>query len=623
MSEYNIKELVEVKITYLDEQEVHYSLNLPGRPILSEGQHPAIVFDNITLDNVDYLLVGKVQSYYENNSFMVREESIGRATVIKGEVDNMRERNPNPPNVREGVRNDSYFFSGEIYLVETTDELVQRIGSSGINPSVLDRTLLKSSLLVSENYTSLMNEPFMEYIFKKHVVDNIEHLDINDIKAYNNILSSNVLESTQFIDNAIYRNRDTINQLVNYEDYQRVLKEYPKCICKIKEFILENEHLIDTKNPQGYLKELNERYNVYEAYNEKFVRDLNNNVGQFLRENDILPEQVEKFSIGYFTNLSTRESIETFKNQITNESLLSELNISDIDFDEKILEDRLTIPITNKYDRTTGFVAIDYTGDKDIPIIYSKSIDDPALRIDNNVFNLNRVDSNTITLVDNPLDVIKLDSLGINNAVCYLGNDYNDLAKQLQDKGINEVNISFKNNYYYEIKALDIGKSLNDLNINTYINLYNEESIRDNFNFNEPNFINYNDFSNNYYQKLTQNPYANMNDIDLTIELESNINKYVDKVLIPKAEKFCDISYIDSQTIKTNLLINDSISNPQGLEYLSNIRLISTVSNTNPNDITKKIENKFNEEAKERNLDLDLNNNRIMQQQEIEIDIMR
>lgn len=114
-----------------------------------------------------------------------------------------------------------------------------------------------------------------------------------------------------------------------------------------------------------------------------------------------------------------------------------------------------------------------------------------------------------------------------------------------------------------------------------------------------------------------------MNDIDLTIELESNINNYVKDILIPKAEKLCDVSYIDSQTIKTNLLINDSISNPQGLEYLSDIRSISTVSNTNPNDITKKIENKFNEVAKEQNLDLDLNNNLIMQQQEIEIDIMR
>lgn len=608
--------LIVTNIAYLDEQEEYYELFNSRDVPTNEDRHPAVVLNKETINNNEYYLVGKLQTYHSNNSDMNSEVLNGRGMIIEGQMG----RNGVLRETHEGTRNDSYFFSGEVYLFDSKNQ-VQNISG---NPTVADRTFLKLNFLISENHLGLMNNPYIESVIKNNVVDNIENLDIRDIQTYNNILSSNVLESTQFIDNTIYRNRDTINQLVNYEDYQRVLKEYPKCICKIKEFILENEHLIDTKNPQGYLKELNERYNVYEAYNDKFVRDLSNsNVGQFLRDNDVLPEQVEKFSIGYFTNLSTRESIKTFKNQITNESLLSELNISDIDFDEKIFEDRLTIPITNKYDHITGFVAIDYTCEKDIPIIYSKSIDDPALRIENNVFNLNRVDSNTISLVDNPLDVIKLDSLGINNAVCYLGNDYNDLAEQLREKGINEVNISFKNNSYYEIKVLDIGKSLNDLNINTNINLYDEDSTRDNFNFNEPNFINYNDFSSNYYQKLTQNPYANMNDIDLTIELESNINKYVDKVLIPKAEKLCDISYIDSQTIKTNLLINDSISNSQGLEYLANIRSISTVSNTNPNDITKKIENKFHERAKEQNLDLDLNNNHIMQQQEIEIDIMR
>ncbi len=376
-------------IAYLDEQEEYYELFNSRDVPTNEDRHPAVVLDKETINNNEYYLVGKLQTYHSNNSDMNSEVLNGRGMIIEGQMG----RNGVLRETHEGTRNDSYFFSGEVYLIDSKNQ-VQNISS---NPTVADRTFLKLNLLISENHLGLMNNSYIESVIKNNVVDNIEHLNIKDIQTYNNILSSNVLESIQFIDNAIYRNRDTINQLVNYEDYQRVLKEYPKCICKIKEFILENEHLIDTQNPQGYLKELNERYNVYEAYNNKFVRDLSNsNVGQFLRDNDILPEQVEKFSIGCFTDLSTSESIELFKSQITNESLLSEINISDIDFDEKILEDRLTIPITNKYDHITGFVAIDYTCEKDIPIIYSKSIDDPALRIDNNVFNLNRVDSNTL-----------------------------------------------------------------------------------------------------------------------------------------------------------------------------------------------------------------------------------
>lgn len=602
---FNKKDIVTIKYyVFLDTQGTAYERRD------SQG-HPAVVLDSLRINGEDFYLCAKFQSHDNDSPFFnIMNDNLDRGNALKFTT-------------LDNFQNDSYYFSQEIYLVDSSQifpiQDFPTISNSGYFRlcSLIEHN---NPLFMSFDYSkNLIYSDMNEYIQSTNYNQEVE----NNINDYNKMYHFDVDISNLKLDQEFRANIQNRDNVENEDVLSQAIIRGKNVANDNRHLVISNENNVINANSNGYLKDINERYNVYEAYNEKFVRDLNNNVGQFLRDNDILPEQVEKFSIGYFTNLSTRESIKTFKNQITNESLLSELNISDIDFDEKILEDRLTIPITNKYDHITGFVAIDYTGEKDIPIIYSKSIDDPALRIENNVFNLNRVDSNTITLVDNPLDVIKLDSLGINNAVCYLGNDYNDLAEQLQEKGINEVNISFKNNSYYEIKALDVGKSLNDLNINTNINLYDEESIRDNFNFNEPNFINYNDFSSNYYQKLTQNPYSNMNDIDLTIELEYNINNYVKDVLIPKAEKFCDISYIDSQTIKTNLLINDSISNPQGLEYLSNIRSISTVSNTNPNDITKKIENKFNEEAKERNLDLDLNNNRIMQQQEIEIDIMR
>lgn len=261
MSNYNVKDLVDVRVSFLDLQKQHFTHNLEGSPVIPPMYHPSIVFENIKLNNKDYLLVGKLQSYYDSKTIMVREVSDGRATILKGEFNNRNDRIPTPEYLREGTTNDSYFFSGEIYLVENGSDIVRRIQNPNnpeLNANVLSRSLLKSSLLVSENYISLMNQPFMEYIFKKHVVDNIEYLDINDIKRYNNILSSHVLESTQFIDNAIYRNRDIINQFLDYEGYERVLKEYPKCIYKIKEFILENEHLVNNQNTEGYLKDINE-----------------------------------------------------------------------------------------------------------------------------------------------------------------------------------------------------------------------------------------------------------------------------------------------------------------------------------------------------------------------------
>lgn len=456
---------------------------------IDRGGHTAVVLDSPCINNQQYFVCAKFQTYDEDSNF-------------KPEMDLNKERgNALIFDSRDNFEDASYYFSQEIYLL--TEEQV-RMPRNQVNIS--DNGYFRLCSLIEHN-----NPLFMSFDYSKNLIysdmneyrqsTNYNQEVENNINDYNKMYHFDVDISNLKLDQEFRANIQNRDNIENEDVLSQAIIRGKNVANDNRYLVISNENNVINANSNGYLKDINERYNVYEAYNDKFVRDLSNsNVGQFLRDNDILPEQVEKFSIGCFTDLSTSESIDLFKSQITNESLLSELNISDIDFDERVLGDRLTIPITNKYDRITGFVAIDYTGDKDLPIIYSKSIDDPVLRIDNNVFNLNRVDSNTITLVDNPLDVIKLDSLGINNAVCYLGNDYNDLAKQLQDKGINEVNISFKNNSYYEIKALDIGKSLNDLNINTNISLYDEESIRDNFNFNEPNFINYNDFSNNYYQ---------------------------------------------------------------------------------------------------------------------------
>lgn len=356
----NTKDIVNIYgYEYLNSQ-IQRRVTGHGQPDIDLGGHTAVVLGTIVVQGDKKYVCAKFQSYEGSNIKDIMDMNIERGLANKFTT-------------RDGFLNDSYYFSQEIYLVDNS-----QIRQPYSSPTISDSGFFRLCSIIERN-----NIEFMSYDFSKGLVYNnlIEVLESNnqldfvlhDINDFNKIYSFNVLESTHNVstlDEALKVTIPNHDYVINRASLNSIINRGKEIVNTSQMIIIEEQASCSNINTISYIQGINERYNIYEAYKDKFVRDSSNsNVGQFLRDNDILPEQVQKFSIGYFTNLSTSESIELFKSQITNESLLSELNISDIHFDERVLGDRLTIPITNKYDRITGFVAIDYTGDKDIPII--------------------------------------------------------------------------------------------------------------------------------------------------------------------------------------------------------------------------------------------------------------
>ncbi len=64
-------------------------------------KHPEAILEELIIRGEKHYIVAKFQSYSNQSQIMTREVNRGRATIIKES---------------DGMHNDSYYFSGEVYL---------------------------------------------------------------------------------------------------------------------------------------------------------------------------------------------------------------------------------------------------------------------------------------------------------------------------------------------------------------------------------------------------------------------------------------------------------------------------------------------------------------------------
>lgn len=597
MTNFDKRDIVHIyNISYLDRQR-NQSI-----PSITQERHPAIVFGKLQLEGVEHLLVGKMQSYSSFKEAMNTEIIKGTAVKVRGKFNDQREERPLIE--QEGTLRDSYLFSGEVYLVRTNDQVERIPTRSDSSVKITEEGFLKSNLVVSEKNKSLMNIPAVDYILKENVEDSINALNTVNTLDFNKILSSNVLESTQFIDNAIYINRDILNQFVDYNLYQIVLKEYPKCIHKIKEFILENEHLIDTQYPQGYLKEINEQYQNNELINDDYISNLVENksieqmssVRNYLRESGIDNNIIEKYEIGFC-----------------------------LDETQNLLSDKLTIPIRNESNPIIGFGGISIDESNNIEIVYTNKLDDPAFNINKQLYNVNNISSNEpVNIVDNPLDVILCDKNGLSNTVATLGaKSPEELTKLLEQNDIKDVNIIVNEqncNYNY---LNEIALHLEDKDINLEVSFYQGDTLSDyliNHEVDELVTENINEIRED--KLINQNNPSispDLSESEVNELLTDNIKEYVNEAIMPKVERLSE-SGLNVDEIYANLHCINPLTEPLGQEYLNNVLELTEYSNTfNKNNINsvfkREIENNIQEQG------LNINNDRHMMQMEMSPDL--
>ena len=88
-------------IAYINKQRLHY---LFGEELEVEtSKHPGVILEELIIRGEKHYIVAKFQSYSNQSQIMTREVNRGRATIITKS---------------DGMHNDSYYFSAEVYLVK-------------------------------------------------------------------------------------------------------------------------------------------------------------------------------------------------------------------------------------------------------------------------------------------------------------------------------------------------------------------------------------------------------------------------------------------------------------------------------------------------------------------------